>query len=263
MKLSISNIAWAKEQDQHMYAFLKDSNFSGIEIAPTRIFEKNPYDKLEEAQQFAVELKKEFGLQISSMQSICYGITESIFGTVEERQVLVEYTKKAIDFASVINCKNLVFGCPKNRIIGENQMDVAVAFFSELGQYAQQKGTVLALEANPVIYGTNFINTTKQSFDFVKEINCEGLKVNFDFGTFLFNEEKITTIEKQLNLINHIHISEPYLEEIQPREIHKELSKMLIENGYDKFVSIEMKNLNAIEKAESIVNYTKEIFDVA
>jgi sugar phosphate isomerase/epimerase len=263
MKLSISNIAWAKEHDQRMHSFLKESNFSGLEIAPTRIFEENPYDKLNEAKQFSVDLTREFALQISSMQSICFGITDSIFGTEEERKVILDYTKKAIDFASIIHCNNLVFGCPKNRIIQENQLDIAVAFFSELGEYAQQKATILALEANPIIYGTNFINTTKQSFDFVREINCEGLKVNFDFGTFLYNQESINDIEKHLDLINHIHISEPYLEEIQPRGIHKDFSKMLIENQYDKYVSIEMKNLNAIEKVESIVKYTKELFDVA
>lgn len=263
MKLSISNIAWSKEYDQRMYSFLKESNFSGLEIAPTRIFEENPYDKLTEAKEFSVDLKREFALQISSMQSICFGVTESIFGTEEERKVILDYTIKAIDFASIINCKNLVFGCPKNRIIKDNQMDIAIAFFSELGEYAEYKGTILAFEANPVIYGTNFINTTKESLDFVREINCDGLKVNFDFGTFLYNQESINDIEKHLDLINHIHISEPYLEEIQPREIHKDFFKMLIANQYDKYISIEMKNLNAIEKVESIVKYTKKLFDVA
>lgn len=263
MKLSISNIAWSKEYDQKLYSFMRDSGFLGIEIAPTRIFEANPYDRLIGAKSFSDTLKKEFQLEISSMQSICFGITESIFGTQEERNIILNYTKRAIDFASTINCNNLVFGCPKNRIIGENQMDIAVTFFSELGEYAKQKGTILALEANPIIYGTNFINTTNESFDFVKNINSEGLKVNFDFGTFLYNEEKITDIEKHLDLINHVHISEPYLEEIKIREIHKDFSKMLTDNKYDKYVSIEMKNLEDIEKVKSVINYIKNLFYVA
>lgn len=263
MKLSISNIAWSKEYDQKLYFFLKGSGFLGLEIAPTRIFEANPYDRLIEAKSFSDSLKKDFQLEISSMQSICFGITESIFGTPEERNIISNYTKRAIDFATTINCNNLVFGCPKNRIIGENQLDVAMTFFNELGEYAKQKGTILALEANPVIYGTNFINTTKEAFDFVKDVNSKGLKVNFDFGTFLYNEEKITDIEKHLDLINHVHISEPYLEEIKIREIHKDFSKMLADNNYDKYVSIEMKNLEDIEKVASVINYTKDLFYVA
>ncbi len=142
-------------------------------------------------------------------------------------------------------------------------MDIAVGFFTELGEYAAQKGTILALEANPVIYGTNFINTTKESFEFVKEINSNGLKVNFDFGTFLYNQESIHDIEKNIDLINHVHISEPYLEEIQTRTIHNDFVRMLTENHYDRYVSIEMKNMDDIEKVESIVEYTKGLFDVA
>ena len=42
MKLSISNIAWDKEKDIEMYEYLSKLNFSGIEIAPTRIFEIDP-----------------------------------------------------------------------------------------------------------------------------------------------------------------------------------------------------------------------------
>ena len=43
MKLAISNIAWSKEYDEEMYEFLSKNGIEGLEIAPTRIFEKNPY----------------------------------------------------------------------------------------------------------------------------------------------------------------------------------------------------------------------------
>ena len=43
-------------------------------------------------------------------------------------------------------------------------------FFNILGDYAKLKNTVIALEANPDIYGTNFINTTKEAFSFVKKL---------------------------------------------------------------------------------------------
>lgn len=263
MKLAISNIAWSADNDQTLYAFLKSVGFSGLEIAPTRIFENRPYDQLTEASRFSGGLKKEFGLEIASMQSICFGISESIFGTPDERQIIFDYTKKAIDFAAAVNCNNLVFGCPKNRIIGENQTDVAVNFFTGLGNYAAQKGTVLALEANPVIYGTDFINTSQESFDFVREINSKGLKVNFDFGTFLYNQEKLADVEKNLDLVHHIHISEPYLEIIQKREIHKDLAEMLRQNHYGNYVSVEMKNQENTENIKQIIHYTKNLFDVS
>ena len=114
MKLSISNIAWDKKYDEDMYEYLALSGFEGIEIAPTRIIENNPYDNLDKAREFK-SLMDNKGLEISSMQSIWFGRDERIFYTEKERKDLLNYTEKAIDFASIIRCKNLVFGSPKNR----------------------------------------------------------------------------------------------------------------------------------------------------
>ena len=261
MKLSISNIAWSAENDLEMYDFLSQEGFT-LEIAPTRIFENNPYEDLSKASRFQKDLLAKYGFGISSMQSICFGRSEAIFGSEEERKAIFHYTLKAIDFASAIDCNNLVFGSPKNRIIGENQMEIAYDFFKGLGKYAESKNTIMALEANPEIYGTNFITTTQQAFDFVKEANCPGLMVNVDLGTILNNNESLEILEKNLKLVNHIHISEPYLERIVERKIHEDLAKMLVENKYDKFVSIEMKNQNSIESVKETANYIKSIFHV-
>ncbi len=262
MKLSVSNIAWSKEDDQMMYDFLKKSNFSGLEIAPTRIFEELPYSNLENAKLFKKELLEKYNLEISSMQSICFGRNESIFGQEPERNSLKDYIKLSIKFANAISCKNLVFGCPKNRIIGDNQEDFALEFFSELATFSYQNNTNLAMEANPEIYGTNFLNTTKQAIEFVKELNHEGLRINLDLGTIIHNNEDLNVVFDNIDLINHIHISEPYLEIIQERAIHNELAKILKKTNYKNFVSIEMKNLNDIKNLKEVINYTKSVFNV-
>jgi len=260
MKLSISNIAWAEEYDLEMYEFLKRNDFQGIEIAPTRIIANDPYNNLESAQKISKSLNKNYQLEISSMQSICYGRQESIFGSEEERNILLNYIKKSIDFASAIKCKNLVFGSPKNRIIGENQENIGYTFFEEIGNYAHQNKTVFALEANPEIYGTNFINTTEEAFNYVKKINIKGLRINFDLGTFIQNQETLDNFEQYLPWINHIHISEPYLEIIKERKIHRDLINLLIKNQYDKYISIEMKNTNSIESVQNTILYIKSLF---
>ena len=63
MKISVSNIAWDKENDGLMYAFLADNGIQGLEIAPTRLFE-NPYDNLEMAHIYAAMLKNRYGLEV-------------------------------------------------------------------------------------------------------------------------------------------------------------------------------------------------------
>jgi len=263
MKLSISNIAWLPEHDEEMYSFLREEKFAGLEIAPTRIFPDNPYEHIEEAKLFSARLLKEYGLSISSMQSIWFGRKENIFGTSDERKILTEYTKQAIDFAAAIECKNLVFGCPKNRNIPNGTSDtesVAIEFFAELANYAEKHGAIIAIEPNPTIYGTNFINTTPQAFELCKKLNINGFKVNLDIGTMIENKENIGVIRENITLINHIHISEPNLSPLEKRGLHTELYEVLRENNYGNFVSIEMKNSGDIELLKRIIQDVRKIF---
>lgn len=263
MKYSISNIAWDSKYDSEMYQFLKENGVTGIEIAPTRIFE-NPYDKLETARQYSFMLKNKYSLYVSSMQSIWYGVKENIFASEEERNFLLEYTKKAILFAESMFIPNIVFGCPKNRNMpNENKEEnykIAIAFFKELGDFAKEHNTVLALEPNPVIYNTNFLNGTRETCEFVKEVASEGLKVNIDMGTMIYNKENPHLVKTYKTVINHIHISAPNLEYIKPCTEYKTLKKVLSKIDYDGYISVEMKNQGDIEKVKQAVLYLKEAF---
>lgn len=261
MKLSISNIAWSAEHDEQMYRFLSETGYSGIEIAPTRIFSEDPYGKVPEARAFAKMLKGTHHLEVPSMQSIWFGKTERIFGSKEERAILLAYTKKAVDFAAAIGCRNLVFGCPRNRVISDRgQYPVAVRFFFELGEYAKEKGTVIAIEPNPPIYQTNFINTTREAFELVADVGSEGLMVNIDIGTVIENGEDLDVMAGRLDRVSHIHISEPFLARIAKRELHKRLFTLLDSEGYEKYISIEMKNLGNLDDVQQTMRYMKEVF---
>lgn len=261
MKISISNIGWAKENDEYMYKYLQYEGIHGIEIAPTRIFPENPYDKILEAKKFSNKLNQKYNLLISSMQSIWFGKKENLFSSLEEREMLFEYTKKAIDFARAINCKNLVFGCPRNRIIkNDSDIHTAIKFFKGLGKYALDNSTTVSIEPNPTIYNTNFINTTEQAFEFVKKVNSKGIMVNVDLGTVIKNNESLDSIYENVELVNHIHISEPFLDRIKQREYHKNLSEFLKCVSYRKFISVEMKNLNNINIVKEVIEYIKDVF---
>ena len=190
MKLSISNIAWAADKDLYVYQIMQKYGFYGLEIAPTRIFPENPYDRLTEAKAWSRSLYESFGIKISSMQSIWYGRQEKLFGSESERKTLSDYTKKAIDFAAVIGCKNLVFGCPRNRNMPKGvSSDVVVPFFKELGDYAYINGVHIGMEPNPSIYNTNYINTTEEALILVHTVDSKGFLLNLDLGTMIENNE--------------------------------------------------------------------------
>ncbi len=258
MKLAISNIAWAKEYDEEMYEFLNENGIEGLEIAPTRIFEENPYDHINELKEYANRIKEKYNLTICSMQSIWYGKTQNIF--LMNNDDLLLYTKKCIDFASAIGCKNLVFGCPKNRNIPDGYVHSdAFDFFKQIGNYAYKKNVVFSLEPNPTIYNTNFLNYTIDAINEVKLLNNLGIKVNFDLGTVIYNEEDIMNYDAKY--INHIHISEPYLKPIELKKVHRDLKEWIKKNKYDNYVSIEMGNCNDIETVKNIIVEIKELFN--
>ena len=260
MKLSISNIAWAKEHDEEIYRFLQQEQIHGLEIAPTRIFPETPYEYSDEASLWAKNLKNTYGLSISSMQSIWFKRSENIFRSHEDRQALLEYTKQAIDFAAAIHCHNLVFGCPRNRSMDEHsKIEYAFSFFHELGEYALSKNTVLALEPNPTIYNTNFINTTTEAISMIREVDSSGFLLNLDMGTVIYNQESLDLIADNLSCINHIHISEPRLVLIQPRDLHRELAN-IITSDYHNYVSIEMGLQNDLSHVKNTIYYLKGLF---
>lgn len=261
MKLSISNIGWSANQDDTTYNLMKKYGYSGLEIAPTRIITQNPYDNIQEMQHWYYNLSSRYKFSISSMQSIWYGRTEKLFGSREERDILLNYTKKAIDFAASVNCKNLVFGCPKNRWLPDGTDEShAITFFRELGDYASSKGTVLGLEANPPIYHTNYINDTKSAIDLINKVDSRGFMLNLDVGTMIYNNEEVSELTNYIHLINHVHISEPNLLPIRQRTLHYELSKILIESMYSGYISIEAGKRDDISLIEGTLQYIKGVF---
>ena len=52
-QLAISNIAWQKDDDETVYAAMQQAGFTGLELAPTRIFSEAPYENLTSALIFA------------------------------------------------------------------------------------------------------------------------------------------------------------------------------------------------------------------
>lgn len=253
MKLSISNIAWEAPYDQQVYRLASENGFSGIEIAPTRWFAQNPYEHIEEAQTLARALRAEYGLSVSSLQSIWYGQKGRLFGTEREREELAAYTRLAVDFAVAVGAGNLVFGCPKNRVLPDGESDErAVVFFRECGDYAAAQGTCFSLEANPTIYQTNYMNTTQETFDVAARVGSMGCKVNVDMGTMIYYDEPVSLIEENLMLVNHVHVSEPGLVAPNHERLLNQMVRMLNANGYTGYLSIEMGKMcgmDALKKA--------------
>lgn len=259
MNLSFSNIGWAAEDDERMYEALRSLGFAALEIAPPRFIGDEPYTKTKEAHKKAGEIGERYGLGVCSMQSIWFKKSETICGSPLERAALLDYTRQALGFADAVGCRNLVFGCPKNRRVEkEGDEEVLFDFFSEMCSEAASHGSVIAVEANPPIYGTNFLNDTPSAIAFARSLGA-GASVNLDFGTITYNKENLSEIGNNLDIISHVHISEPELAPIERRQEHRELAAILREGGYGGFVSVEMR-CAPFERAYEAAGYLSEVF---
>jgi Sugar phosphate isomerases/epimerases len=260
LKLSVSQISWRPQELETALKLLTAYNFDGVEVAPTMLFGATPYTPncRQQAIDFATEIKLKYNLSVSSMQSIWYGVQGNIFGP--ERNFLLQYTKDAILFASAIGASNIVFGCPKNRIIPDNTPDdSAIEFFREISDFAFEHDTMLSLEANPADYGTNYMNTTADALDVVYRVSSKSCKLNVDFGTILLNNENVNWLRGKVNSIGHVHISEPNLAILQKRNEHLELAAILREENYAGYVSIEMLS-QPLNILDDLCCYLQEVF---
>lgn len=258
-KLAISNIAWDETEAAEMYTILQRCGLA-VEIAPPKVFEGYPNYKIMQVQQFKQHLNETYGIPIISLQSILFGLSAELFKSKEEYMLIKTQIQSAICCAQLLDCPNIVFGSPKNRnTYCEEDKQKGIDFFREIGQFAKQHNTVLAIEANPRIYGTNYINTTREAFELATVVDCDGFRVNVDFGTMIENDESLDILVENATYINHIHVSEPYLEAIKTRDLHKELAIILNKIGYEKYISIEMKKQDLTTILKSI-EYIKEVF---
>lgn len=253
MKLSVSNIAWAPEEAETAYGLLRDAGAAGLEIAPGLFFpqEPDPMTATDAACAEAIAQAARFGLTLSSMQSLLFGTDGAeLFGPPPARQKLEQAMRKVIALAGRLSVPNLVFGSPKNRIIPDGMSrDAARAIwrdtFRRLGDAAQDAGTVIALEPNPVAYGTNFMTGFAETLDVARDVDHPGIRVNLDLGALLMTGE-IETLEHWLPaampMVNHVHLSAPNLAPLATETTAvQRLLDALHDAGWQGWVSIEMR----------------------
>jgi len=269
MKLTISNIAWTDADDEAVLALLPSLGVNAVEVAPTRIWSDWEFSESEvAAYRKFLQTKR---LVCSSLQAIVYKKPDlKVFGTVAERAGLVAHLKRVADLAAALGAKPLVFGAPKNR--DRADLDDKIAFaqaadlFSEVGDYCHQKGVCLCIEPNPVDYGCNFVTDSQSGAQLVRSVNSPGFRLHLDAaGMHLAGENIPHALESTIDVLEHIHISEPNLGNFSaPQVAHEQVAATLRSLGWNHWISIEMKSGDdAIASVKQAISLVKEIYEVA
>lgn len=255
MKLAVSNLAWDPSNRLKAYQLMANNCITGLEIAPGFFFfgAQDPYNPDKRTAIEACNELKDAGLTLVSMQSLLFGANSAkLFGNKVEYKAFYEAMVRSICLAEQFEIPHMVFGSPKNRIIPSNMCQNearqrAIETFHNLGNLAQKAGTKLGLEFNPSQY-TNFLNDHNDSLSFVLEVNHSAVELTLDTGALLLNGSfnNLNNFMKiASNKISHVHLSAPHLMST-PIEtgVTENLLSALDQNGYNNWISIEMKKAN-------------------
>ena len=243
----MSNIAWERSEEPAAADLFRQLGVDAVEVAPTKAWD-NPLAATDTDIRTYRGWWEDRGINIVALQSLNYGHQEfQIFQDAKLRSEFLEYLRGIIVLGAKLGAKVMVFGSPKNRIVGnlpQDQADaIAVDFFSALGQSAADHGVVFCIEPNPTDYGCDFVTDGHSGIKLVKAVNHPGFGLHLDAaGLTLAGDEPSEVIPLSAPYLRHFHLSEPYLGELGPGKVdHFSMHNALIGCGYDRLISIEMK----------------------
>lgn len=246
-KLIISNLSWKHNDDESMLNKLNMFGIKSLEVSPYKYFDNScEIDKY--------PLQKKY--DIYAFQSILYPHTFNIF---TEFDIAIEYFNKIIIVAKHLGVKILVFGSPKNRRRGQlsynEAINYAVLFFKQVSQVARDHNIIIAIEPNAQCYGCDFITNSVEGRELVLKVNSPFFRLHLDVGCmYLENENILSCINNNLDILAHIHFSAPQLKCLSSNSKinYKELFYK-IKKTYNKMISIEMLNQTDFDIFKDII----------
>lgn len=253
MELCISNIAWSSNERLIAYDVINQFGVKNIEIAPSLFFQNFNIASIKKPDNFDFVVQEILDRRIHpvSMQSILFGATDArLFGSNEERETLKKYLRNIIILAEKMQIHNLVFGSPTLRSrpdhLSETQaFELASSLFHDLHNLLDSTGVKIAIEANPTVYGTNFLNTFEEALRFIQFLDLSTFVSNFDMGEMIINDtkqESLQLLEDNIEKIGHVHISAPNLGRLDKyEETISDIINVLRVSKYTKKISLEMR----------------------
>ncbi len=255
MNLSISNIAWDTSFEREVLVILKENNINIIDFAPTKFF-SNISSVSDKEINDVKNLWKRKGFIFGGMQSLLFGTQGLNLFNKESQNNMLAYLKKICHIGAITNASRLVFGSPKNRdrskLNDEQTENISLDFFYKLGEIAKYENVIICIEPNPKSYGTNFITTTEEAALFVKKLNHPNIKIQLDLGTIYTNKEPEEVLEKFIQFVGHVHLSEPNLIPLTNIDfIHKKYGNKLKEVNSKGLIPTDIFTIEMLTSADS------------
>ena len=246
MRIAISNIAWDTAEDEAIATLLHRFGVDAIDVAPGKYFPE-PVKATDEDIVRVKSWWSERGIEITGMQALLFGTTGlNVFGLQTAQDAMLQHLTAVCRIGAGLGARRLVFGSPKNRdrtgLSDQETLEVAIPFFRRLGDIAQSYGVVICLEPNPPCYGANFMTTSVETEQVVRQIAHSAIRMQLDTGALTINDEDPgIVLQDCASLIGHVHASEPDMLPLGDGGTdHGKMVAALVQHLPHHVVSIEM-----------------------
>jgi sugar phosphate isomerase/epimerase len=260
MRISASNIAWNRRDDPAVIPLLAKYGVDAIDVAPGKYFSDLTIVSRREVDDVR-RWWRDRGIEVVGMQSLLFGTQGlNLFGSPAIRSRMMTYLGHVCRIGQGLGARFLVFGSPRNRDRGDlddtRAADIATTFFRKLGDIAADHDTLICLEPNPRLYGANFMTDTLTTSQVVRAVDHPAIRMQLDIGALRINGESASTVlAEHVDLVAHIHASEPGLEVLGDCGTdHRPIASDIRRLCPDRIVTIEMREdvhapLESLERA--------------
>jgi hypothetical protein len=223
-RLLVSELGWKLEDDRLMLPWLKSRGVNTESVPSKDNWNMDKYTT------------------IYSAQSILYGEQIQIFKEKERFMSILENKLQLLE-SKVTHL--IVFGSPVQRLYDGEE---TIAYFREVGDLCKKYNIIFCLENNSSRYGCNWMTTTKDTVDFVKDVNHSNIKVNLDTGSMIMENETYDINVNNIGYIGHVQISFPNLgswDKNYTNTIRAVVDQLHLQN-YSGKISLEMKGSDTL-----------------
>ena len=257
MNLSVSNLCWNFDDDK-AFRLLKDNQVNLVELSLTKYYGSWQNVNTTAARQLSSNLKEDYNLSVSSLQSLFYQKKYNLF---YDQNKIIEHFKFIIELCNVLGCNYVVFGSPKMRKIGNKEIsecdDIFLNVFEKISNI--DRSVTIGIETNPKFYGCEYLTNYRDCKKILKQLSKDNVKFHLDTACVsLEGDDPIEIFKKEKQNLNVIHLSTKNLGLINQDSSLKEFIFQTKNSNKNKIFSIEMLNADAIDLLNCIRFAKKE-----
>src|SRR5919199_5119344 len=283
MKLAFSTNAFKKYSLEESIKAIADIGYSAVEIL-CDVPHAYPPTFGEKQIQSVKSLLSQYQLEISNLNAFTlFAITDTqhpswIESDQQQRELRIMHTLNCVYLAKKMGAKNLSTqpGGPidtyyygnKNTSSSNNIRQLEKLFLDGLRRVAtvaEENKIKILIEPEPNL----LLENSQQFLSFLKNVNSDAVKLNFDIGHFFcVNEDPAALVNKLADYIEHFHLAD-----ISSNRVHNHLIpgqgaidfssvfKAMHKINYKGFVTVELYPYqeNPIEAAKIAYKYLKNI----